>query len=113
RRVAPANDSSEDARSEPKILEAGTIRVDVSAHEVTVGDTEAKLTLREFDLLRFRRENPHTALSREDLLRRVWGWEFDGGSRTVDVHIQTLRSKLGDEAARIETVRGVGYRFED
>jgi two-component system alkaline phosphatase synthesis response regulator PhoP len=50
--------------------------------------------------------------TREELLSRVWGWDFDGGSRTVDVHVQTLRSKLGDSSDLIETVRGVGYRLK-
>lgn len=112
RRVAPASGSADDGKGLQKSLEAGSIRMDIDAHEASVGEATVKLTLREFELLRFLMENPHTAFSREDLLRRVWGWEFDGGSRTVDVHIQTLRSKLGDESRRIETVRGVGYRFE-
>ena len=53
---------------------------------------------------------PGEVFSREELLQRVWGWDFDGGSRTVDVHVQQLRAKLGDHADLIETVRGVGYR---
>jgi two-component system alkaline phosphatase synthesis response regulator PhoP len=55
--------------------------------------------------------SPGEVFTRETLLQRVWGWDFDGGSRTVDVHVQTLRSKLGDAADLIETVRGVGYRL--
>ena len=56
--------------------------------------------------------SPGVVFNRETLLQRVWGWDFDGGSRTVDVHVQTLRQKLGDEAGLIETVRGVGYRLK-
>ena len=69
------------------------------------------LTMREFDLLAFLMRSPGEVFSRETLLRRVWGWDFDGGSRTVDVHVQTLRSKLGEHASLIQTVRGVGYRM--
>ena len=70
------------------------------------------LTMREFDLLEFLMRSPGEVFSRETLLRRVWGWDFDGGSRTVDVHVQTLRAKLGEHAGLIQTVRGVGYRMQ-
>jgi len=70
------------------------------------------LTMREFDLLAFLMRSPGEVFSREALLRRVWGWDFDGGSRTVDVHVQTIRSKLGEHASLIQTVRGVGYRLQ-
>ena len=56
--------------------------------------------------------SPGVVFNRETLLQRVWGWDFDGGSRTVDVHVQTLRQKLGDSSGLIETVRGVGYRLK-
>ena len=79
--------------------------------EATVGGGELQLTMREFDLLEFLMREPGVVFSREVLLQRVWGWDFDGGSRTVDVHVQQLRAKLGDAADLIETVRGVGYRI--
>ena len=82
-------------------------------HKVTIDGEEIKLTLREFDLLEYLMRKPGVVFSREALLQSVWGWDFDGGSRTVDVHVQTLRQKLGDHAGCIETVRGVGYRFAD
>ena len=94
-------------------LIAGGIVLSPSHREVTVDGTEVKLTLREFDLLEYLMRKPGIVFSREALLQSVWGWDFDGGSRTVDVHVQTLRQKLGDHADRIETVRGVGYRFSD
>ena len=94
-------------------LSAGGIVLSPSHREVTVDGTEVKLTLREFDLLEYLMRKPGIVFSREALLQSVWGWDFDGGSRTVDVHVQTLRQKLGDHADRIETVRGVGYRFSD
>lgn len=72
---------------------------------------DLQLTMREFDLLEFLMRSPDEVFTRETLLQRVWGWDFDGGSRTVDVHVQQVRSKLGDCARLIETVRGVGYRM--
>ena len=75
-----------------------------------VAGREVQLTMREFDLLEFLMRSPGVVFSRETLLQRVWGWDFDGGSRTVDVHVQQIRAKLGDSSDLIETVRGVGYR---
>ena len=95
------------------VLAASGIVLSPSHREVTVDGNEVKLTLREFDLLEYLMRKPGVVFSREALLQSVWGWDFDGGSRTVDVHVQTLRQKLGDHAACIETVRGVGYRFAD
>ena len=83
-----------------------------SRHEISCDGKPVNLTLREFDLLTFLMRSPGVVFNRETLLQRVWGWDFDGGSRTVDVHVQTLRQKLGDHAGLIETVRGVGYRLK-
>ena len=94
-------------------LSVGGIVLSPSHREVTVEGRPIKLTLREFDLLEYLMRKPGIVFTRETLLQTVWGWDFDGGSRTVDVHVQTLRQKLGDHADRIETVRGVGYRFAD
>ena len=94
------------------ILEVGPLRLSISRHEACVGGRDLGLTAREFDLLSFLMRSPGVVFNRETLLQRVWGWDFDGGSRTVDVHVQTLRQKLGDEAGLIETVRGVGYRLK-
>ena len=80
---------------------------------VTVAGEPLKLTLREFDLLEYLMRKPGVVFTRESLLQSVWGWDFDGGSRTVDVHVQTLRQKLGEHASAIETVRGVGYRMAE
>ncbi|MCI7731409.1 response regulator transcription factor [Enorma burkinafasonensis] len=95
------------------ILSFGGIVLSPSHREVTVDGQPVKLTLREFDLLEYLMRKPGVVFSREALLQSVWGWDFDGGSRTVDVHVQTLRQKLGDRSGCIETVRGVGYRFAD
>ena len=72
-----------------------------------------ELTLKEFELLRYLMENKGIVLSRDQLLSRIWGYDFDGETRTVDVHVRTLRQKLGTSGSYIETVRGVGYRMGD
>ena len=94
------------------VLSVGDIVLSPSHREVTVAGEPLKLTLREFDLLEYLMRKPGVVFTRESLLQSVWGWDFDGGSRTVDVHVQTLRQKLGEHASAIETVRGVGYRME-
>lgn len=100
-------------RQADDVLRAGGVELSPSHRRATVDGAELKLTLREFDLLEYLMRKPGIVFSREALLQSVWGWDFDGGSRTVDVHVQTLRQKLGDHAGCIETVRGVGYRFAD
>ena len=92
-------------------FEAGDLVLDHRAHTVTVRGESVALTLKEYDLLHYLMENRGTAFSREQLLNRIWDYSYEGGSRTVDVHIQTLRAKLGHCGEMIETVRGVGYRF--
>lgn len=93
-------------------ITVGTLSLSASHHEAYQGTTELQLTVREFELLAFLMQSPGVVFNRETLMQRVWGWDFDGGSRTVDVHIQTLRQKLGDAADMIETVRGIGYRLK-
>ena len=95
------------------VLSVGDIVLSPSHREVTVAGEPLKLTLREFDLLEYLMRKPGVVFTRESLLQSVWGWDFDGGSRTVDVHVQTLRQKLGERAGAIETVRGVGYRLAE
>ncbi len=92
-------------------LRVGNVELSASRHEVKVDGRQVSLTLREFDLLAYLMARPGIVCTRESLLQHVWGWDFDGGSRTVDVHVQTLRSKLEGSDAVIETVRGVGYRL--
>jgi two-component system alkaline phosphatase synthesis response regulator PhoP len=82
-------------------------------HIVKLGGSPIILTLKEFELLCLFMENPGVVFSRAQLLDKVWGYEFDGESRTVDVHIRTLRQKLGESGALIETVRGMGYKMGD
>ena len=103
RRVAPTDVSV--------VLEVGDLCLDVTAHHVRVAGDLVSLTFKEFELLRLFLENPGQVFSRDRLLSAVWGVDFMGESRTVDVHIATLRDKLGPCGELIETVRGVGYRL--
>lgn len=89
--------------------------IDLSRREVFFRDMVFHLKPKEFDLLVFMARNRGIVLSRDLILERVWGWDYDGGSRTVDVHVRWLREKIEDDAAnplRLVTVRGVGYRFD-
>ena len=89
----------------------GGISISPSSHTVRVNGSKAELTLKEFNLLLYLMENEGIVLDRDSILNTVWGYSFDGENRTVDVHIRHLRENLGDEGLRIETVKGVGYRF--
>jgi two-component system alkaline phosphatase synthesis response regulator PhoP len=88
----------------------GPVLLSTARREVTVNGDAAALTYKEFELLRFLMENAGLVFTRNHLLESIWGWDFGGNTRTVDVHVQTLRQKLGEGAGIIETVRGVGYR---
>ncbi len=103
RRVTP--------RSDIGVMTVDTLVLDTVAHTVTVDGRSVTLTLKEYELLRLFMENPGQVFSRDRLLSAVWGMDFVGESRTVDVHIATLRDKLGGCGDFIETVRGVGYRM--
>ncbi len=89
------------------------VSLSVRRREVRAGANTVEVTYKEFELLKFLFENVGTVLSRDRILNEVWGYGFDGESRTVDVHVRTLRQKLGDFADIIETVRGVGYRIAE
>ena len=91
--------------------EAGPLRIDHDAHEVACDGARLDLTPREFDLLAFLVRHPGRVLSREELLRKVWGYDFVGETRTVDVHVRRLRAKLGAHEGLIETVLGAGYKL--
>lgn len=92
-------------------LTIGRLSADRRAHIIYLDKEPLALTLKEYDLLCLLMENPGRAFTREALLEAVWDIAYSGGTRTVDVHIQTLRAKLGDCSYLVETVRGVGYRF--
>ena len=93
------------------VYTAGDLTVSTVSHTVTVAGKEVTLTYKEFELLCFLFAHRGAVLNRDQILRDVWGYEFDGENRTVDVHIRTLRQKLGDAAGVIETIRGVGYKI--
>jgi len=100
-----------DGAPPPEIVQAGAVTIDGGRREVRAGATTIDLTTKEFELLRFLAERPGLALSRQQILDGVWGHDWFGDARTVDVHIAQVRKKLGD-ALTITTVRGVGYRLE-
>lgn len=94
-------------------VRAGAIEVDIDNYRARLDGTLLELTYKEFELLRFLVTHRGRVFTREALLNRVWGYDYFGGARTVDVHIRRLRAKLGTYEDRIETVRNVGYRFSD
>ena len=94
-----------------EIIEINGISIDLKKHEVCAGGETIVLTLKEYELLKRLMQNPDAVLTRENLMTEIWGYDFYGETRTVDVHIRTLRQKLGEYGDRIETVRGVGYRI--
>ena len=93
------------------VLEYKSLVIHPEKHEVLVDGTAVTLTLKEFELLKYLIENRDIVVTRNQILGHVWGYDFDGETRTVDVHIRTLRQKLGECGRYIETVRGVGYRI--
>lgn len=103
RRTAPDDDGI--------YLTAGKIRINTDMRDVFVEDRKVVLTLKEYELLAALIKNRGKVLSRDILLSKVWGFDFSGESRTVDVHIRSLRAKLGESGEIIETIRGVGYRI--
>lgn len=104
-------------RTKPKsniaILRIGDLELNVKAHTVLIGEARVELTLKEYELLHTFMENVGRAFTRDQLLEKIWGVDYMGETRTVDVHIGTLRTKLGKCGDYIKTIRGVGYRMED
>ena len=104
-------------RSQPKqsapLLKLKGLTLDENQHTVTIDDQRVVLTYKEYELLRLFLSHPGMAFSREQLLQTVWNTEYAVETRTVDMHIRTLRQKLGEYGRYIETIRGVGYRLED
>ena len=95
-----------------EILNFRDLELNLATYQATIGGAPSDLTYMEYELLRFFVENPARVWSREQLLAKVWGYDYFGGSRTVDVHVRRLRAKLGEERSSwISTVRSVGYRF--
>lgn len=104
RRCAPVEDTG--------IIKVGPVTIDSDNYEVYRNGEKMYLTLKEFELLKLLASTPGKVLTRDYLLDRIWGYEFYGETRTVDVHIRHLRQKLGDDQHLIETVRGVGYKMK-
>ena len=104
RRAAPKTD--------PQILSLGGLTMHTGEHIVTANGVRVTLTLKEYEMLKLFLSHPGLVFTRDQLLSEIWGMDYDGETRTVDVHIRTLRQKLGACGACIETVRGVGYRME-
>jgi len=105
-----------DAKDERDVLKEGSIVLDDARHRVYLGGEEIEMTNREYELLKYLMRHRGVAFSRDELLNRVWGYEYIGETRTVDVHIRQLRKKLEKDDAHpiyIETVRGRGYRFRE
>ena len=103
-------------RSRPKtaqaLLRSGMLTLDPAEHTVTADGARVELTYKEFELLRLFLSHPGMAFTRDQLMEKVWDVDYCGETRTVDMHIRTLRQKLGAYGEKIETVRGVGYRME-
>ena len=92
-----------------QVLECGTVHMDEERHEVTVDGVPCPLTVKEFELLRYMLINQSIVLTRERIMEAVWGFSYEGETRTIDMHIRSLRQKLGPASRMIHTVRGVGY----
>jgi DNA-binding response OmpR family regulator len=104
--------SSGEPMSRADLVEYGDLVLNLETYQATIQKRPLDLTYMEYELLKFLTQNPGKVFTREMLLSRVWGYEYYGGARTVDVHIRRLRAKLGEEHANlIQTVRSVGYRF--
>lgn len=105
KRVSPANEAGE-------VLRSGGLEINFSARTVTIDGKRVQLSPKEYELLAYLAHNAGIALTREQLLQNVWGYDFFGDDRTLDTHIKLLRKNLGEYARDIVTLRGVGYRFE-
>ena len=102
----------ESAKAQRRVLRYNNIEVDERKHEAHIGDRQLELTNKEYGLLCYLMERPSFVATRDELLNAVWGYDYDGESRTVDMHIKSLRQKIGDESGEmIQTVRGVGYKL--
>jgi len=102
-----------DGVAEGRLMECGDLMIDLENYEVTINGSQVMLTYKEYELLKFLARNKGRVLTREALLDEIWGYDYFGGDRTVDVHIRRLRGKIEDaEHSFIETVRNVGYKFK-
>ncbi len=95
-----------------EVIEAGAIRISKAAHQVTIDGEPVELSFKEFELLTYFAENQGIALPREKILNNVWNYDYYGDARTIDTHVKKLRSKLGKYGEYIQTIWGLGYKFE-
>ena len=105
----------DETASNPEVLVEGAVRLDLERHELSVDGELVSLALREFELLSYLMENSGRVVTRESLMQNVWGWDYIGDTKTIDVHVKRLRSKIESDPSaplRISTIRGVGYRYE-
>ncbi len=111
----PANEEQEpgnkDEKKSDQLIHVGDLTMDIEKHEVRVNDRLVELTFKEFELLKTLAVNRGKVMSRDYLLDKVWGYDYIGETRTVDVHVRYLRLKLGEEEQIIQTIRGVGYKI--
>jgi two-component system response regulator RegX3 len=115
RAVLRRGDGSPDSDGQNQVLEAGPVRMDVERHVVTVRGADVPLPLKEFDLLEYLLRNVGRVLTRGQLIDRVWGADYVGDTKTLDVHVKRLRSKIEDDPStprHLVTVRGLGYKYE-
>jgi len=112
-RVAALLRRTERAQQPATLLHYGPLRINVDRHEVRMSDEEVKLTAKEFLLLQYLLEHRGRVLSRDRLLTDVWGYQYTGGTRTVDVHVRRLREKIPLLVASLETVKQFGYKLDD
>ena len=113
-RAQRALKAGEQAEEDNHIIRAGDLQIDTSSYEVTIKGDRVGLRFKEYELLKLLAENPGRVFSRDALLNQIWGYEYFGGTRTVDVHIRRLRSKIEDADHNfIETIWNVGYRFRE
>ena len=105
----------DETTSNPEVLVEGAVRLDLERHELSVDGELVSLALREIELLSYLMENSGRVGTRESLMQNVWGWDYIGDTKTIDVHVKRLRSKIESDPSaplRISTIRGVGYRYE-
>ncbi|ANE03124.1 response regulator transcription factor [Corynebacterium crudilactis] len=115
RRRGVSESEAEDLAMDEQILEGGRVRMDVDSHTVTVNGEPVSMPLKEFDLLEYLLRNAGRVLTRGQLIDRIWGADYVGDTKTLDVHVKRLRSKIEEEPSRpryLVTVRGLGYKFE-
>ncbi|AIK84141.1 MULTISPECIES: response regulator transcription factor [Corynebacterium] len=115
RRRGVTETEAEELPLDDQILEGGRVRMDVDSHTVTVGGEPVSMPLKEFDLLEYLLRNAGRVLTRGQLIDRIWGADYVGDTKTLDVHVKRLRSKIEEEPSRpryLVTVRGLGYKFE-